>query len=195
MAQLYFRYGTMNSSKSAQLLMVNHNYEEQGKKTIIFKPALDTRDGKYVKSRALIGNVTATIIQKEDKGEMFQHAKSIMPDCVLVDEAQWLHENHIDELTDIVDELSIPVICYGLLTDFQGHLFDGSRRLLEVADKREEVKTVCRYCNKKAMFNMRVFEGEPIFHGEQLQVGGNESYIPVCRKCFKDRKQKWESNA
>lgn len=184
MAKLYFRYGTMNSSKSAQLLMVNHNYISEGKTTLIFKPSLDTRDGAYVKSRVIKEHLPAILITDNDKGKMYELVKKERPNAVLVDEVQFFSEEFIVELVDIVDSLNIPVLCYGLMTDFTGHLFEGSKSLIENGARLEEVKTVCVYCDVKANYNMRVVDDIPVFSGEVVQVGGNESYKAVCRKCY-----------
>lgn len=184
MAKLYFRTGTMNSSKSAQLLMVKHNYEEQGKKVIIFKPRLDTRDGDKVKSRALHETSPAALVGVSEVNRMFDLVEAVRPDCVLIDEVQFMTPEQVDELGRIVDLLSVPVIAYGLSTDFQTNLFAGSKRLIEIGAKVEEIKTVCWDCNARAVFNMRTSDGVPVFSGQQVQVGGNESYRPVCRSCY-----------
>lgn len=191
MAKLYFRYGTMNSGKSIEVLRTAHNYEEQGKSVLLFTPSIDNRYGA--------GNVTSRIgMQKEaltvgSSTDMYAIAKERMPSCVLIDEAQFLNGKQVSQLTDICDELDIPVIAYGLRSDFLGSLFEGSLHLFAVADKIEEVKTVCWYCDRKAVMNMRCKDGKPVFQGEQIQIGGNESYIPVCRKCYKIRKKQSES--
>ncbi|MFD2671628.1 thymidine kinase [Marinicrinis sediminis] len=192
MAQLYFYYGTMNSSKSAQLLMANHNYRDQGKNTIVFKPKRDTRDGPYVTSRAFEEQLPVIWIGEDEQGRMCATTREQMAErdihCVLVDEAQFLTPAQVDELTDIVDELQVPVLCYGLITDFQTHFFAGSRRLMEIADKRSEIKTVCYYCTSKSLINMRIDEqGQAVTAGEQVKIGGNDTYRPVCRKCYKQR--------
>lgn len=188
MAQLYFNYGTMNSSKSAQLLMVHHNYVSQGKTVMVFKPKLDTRDGAYVKSRALEDKIPAFSIDSNEYDFMFNLVEKQKPDCVLVDEVQFLTTHQIDELGRIVDLLGIPVIGYGLMSDFQANLFPGSKRMIELGAKLTEIKTVCWYCDAKAVHNMRFYKGKPIFEGEQVMVGGNESYKPVCRACFNKAK-------
>lgn len=190
MAKLRYKEGTMNSSKTAQLLMTRFNYIEQGKKVVIFKPMLDTRDGAFVKSRALGEKVPAKMIYKHEIDSMFLYTEKEKPDCVLIDEVQFMPEHQIDELSKIVDLLGIPVIAYGLLTDFQGKLFPGSQRLIEIGAFVENIKTVCWDCSKAAVYNMRLFNGEPVFHGEQVQVGGNESYKPVCRSCYTKAKSK-----
>ncbi|MFD0695524.1 thymidine kinase [Paenibacillus sp. GCM10027628] len=187
MAKLYFRYGTMNSGKSIEVLRVAHNYEEQGKKVLLLTPVVDDRYG--------VGQVASRIgMQKnalvvDDQLDMIELARAEQPNCILVDEAQFLNKLQVAQLIDIVDDLNIPVIAYGLRADFMGELFEGSTALIAVADTIEEIKTVCWYCDKKAIMNMRCKDGEPIFHGEQIQIGGNESYVPVCRKCYASRKK------
>lgn len=189
MAKLRFKYGTMNSSKSANLLMTQHNYTEQGKKVLIFKPKLDTRDGHFVKSRALNERQPAIMIEVNELDTMFSTTQIEQPDCVLVDEVQFMTPRQIEELGEIVDILNIPVIAYGLMSDFQSKLFPGSQRLIEIGALLEEIKTICFYCNKRATMNMRLLDGEPTFDGDQVQVGGNDSYKPVCRSCFNTAKK------
>ncbi|AMA71617.1 MULTISPECIES: thymidine kinase [Aneurinibacillus] len=189
MAQLYFRYGTMNSGKSVEILKVAHNYEEQGKRVMIFTSVLDDRYGKgYVASR--IGLKREAIAVEEDTNikTIVEMNEQGLPNCVLVDEGQFLKRHHILQLTEIVDELEIPVIVYGLKNDFSNRLFEGSEALLLYADKLEEIKTVCWFCDRKATMVLRVKDGEPVYEGEQIQIGGNDSYIPVCRKCYKHPK-------
>jgi thymidine kinase len=187
MAQLYFRYGTMNSGKSVEILKVAHNYEEQGKRVMIFTSVLDDRYGTgYVASRIGLKR-EAIVVDKDTNIKTIVESNSEgLPNCVLVDEGQFLNKHHILQLTDIVDELGIPVIVYGLKNDFSNHLFEGSEALLLYADKLEEIKTVCWFCDRKATMVLRVKEGKPVYEGEQIQIGGNDSYIPVCRKCYKN---------
>ena len=182
MAQLYFRYGTMNASKSMQLLTVAHNYQEQGKSVLIFYPSTDTRgDVGAVSSR--IG-ISKPAIQIDDKINIISAVKSVMPDCVLVDESQFLTKNNVLDFTRVVDELNIPVMCYGLLRDFKNQLFEGSYNLICYADKLEEIKTVCTYCNKKAIMILRFVDDKPTYEGEQVQIGDNEDYKSVCRRHY-----------
>ncbi|MEO3946541.1 thymidine kinase [Gorillibacterium sp. CAU 1737] len=188
MAKLYYRYGTMNSGKSMDILKIANNYEEQGKSVLIFTSVVDTRHG--------IGKVTSRVgFQREAlllDEHMVERVKEAMPDCVVIDEAQFATTHQIDRMAEIVDQLNIPVIAYGLMTDFQGKMFEGSKRLLELADRIEEIKTVCWYCNSKARFNTR-FQGEKaVFTGEQLDIGGNDKYRPLCRKCYRKEKEKSE---
>jgi thymidine kinase len=186
MAQLYFRYGTMNSGKSVEILKVAHNYEEQGKTVMIFTSVLDDRYGRgYVASRIGLKREAIVIDEETDIKSIVEMNEEGLPNCVLVDEGHFLRRHHIIQLTEIVDELHIPVIVYGLKNDFANQLFEGSEALLLYADKLEEIKTVCWFCDRKATMALRVNNGEPVYEGEQIQVGGNESYIPVCRRCYK----------
>ncbi|MDX1972027.1 MAG: thymidine kinase [Candidatus Sumerlaeia bacterium] len=183
MAQLYFRYSTMNAGKSIEVLKIANNYEEQGKRVLLFTHVIDNRYG--------VGKITSRIgpsrdaIAIDDSTNVAEIVRQHLPlHCVLVDEGQFLSRDHVLQLCRIADEDKIPVIVYGLKTDFQARLFPGSEALLCYADKIEEVKTVCWYCNRKALFNMRVSNGKPVRHGEQVMIGGNESYVPVCREHF-----------
>lgn len=183
MAQLYFKYGAMNSGKSFELLKVAHNYEEQDKAVRLFTSGIDDRDGiGYVSSR--IGmrreakpvlkntNIYDYILKESEKEKIW---------CVLIDEAQFLKKEHVFQLTKIVDELEIPVMAFGLKNDFMNNLFEGSQYLLLHAEKIEEIKTICWYCGKKAIMNLRISDGRPVYEGDQIHIGGNESYFPVCR--------------
>ena len=156
MAQLYFRYGAMNSGKSIEIIKVAHNYEEQGKSVIIMTSALDTReDFGTVASRVGLQREAEVIF---DNSNVFEMVNEVDPDasCILVDEAQFLKREHVRQLTRIVDEMGIPVIAFGLKNDFQNNLFEGSQALLEYADKIEEMKTICWFCGRKAIMNMRI---------------------------------------
>ena len=189
MAKLYFRYGAMGSSKTANALMVKHNYMEKGMKVLFLKPAIENRDGKMkVKSRIGIESYFQIVEDFfNDKTKLLQDKLKDVS-CVIVDEAQFLDPLYVDVLADtVVDYLNIPVICYGLRTDFEGYLFDGSKRLMEVADVIEEIPTVC-WCGKKAKFNARICNGKKVTSGEQIMMGGNESYVSLCRKHFKEGK-------
>lgn len=186
MAKLYFRYGTMNSGKSIEVLRTAYNYEEQGKNVLLFTPSIDDRYGTGIVASRTGMQKKAIIV--DDRIDMYELAKKEKPNCVLIDEAQFLKREQIERLTDICDHLNIPVIAYGLRSDFVGNLFEGSLHLFALADKIEEIKTVCWYCDRKAVMNMRCKEGKPVFEGDQIQIGGNESYIPVCRKCYKSCK-------
>lgn len=182
MSKLIFFYGTMKSSKSAQLIMTAYNYQQQNKPFIIFKPSIDTRDQNVVKSRALSTTYPVYTFNENDRGYIYNMVKLRKYHAVLVDEIQFAKDYHVDELARIVYELNIPVLCYGLLIDFKGQLFEGSKRLVELADLRE-VKTVCWYCDRKARFNMRTVDGVPTFEGDQIQIG-DEEYDPICLKCY-----------
>lgn len=183
MAQLYFRYGAMNSGKSFEVLKVAHNYEEQNKKVIIFTSGIDNRAGTGIISsrpgfsREVIAIMDETeifdIVKEENKKEKVW--------CVLIDEAQFLNKDHVRQLTKIADDLDIPVMTFGLKNDFMNRLFEGSENLLLYADKIEEIKTICWYCGKKATMNLRFSDGVPVYEGRQIFIAGNESYYPVCR--------------
>lgn len=178
MAKLYFRYGAMGSSKTANAIMVRYNYEERGQKCLMLKPRLDTRDGaRLVASRCGL-SCGCTYVEELDTVDVASY------DCLIVDEAQFLTCAQVEKLVSVVDEMGIPVICYGLRTDFRGELFEGSRLLLACADTIEEVKTVC-WCGRKATCNARLFNGKVVYTGEQIMLGGNESYIALCRKHWK----------
>lgn len=187
-AQLFFKYGAMNSGKSIEILKVAHNYEEQGKSVVIFTSGLDTRAGVgVIESRIGLKRDALPI---RDDTDVFEYVKQNDADaaCVLIDEAQFLQKKHILQLTKIVDELNIPVMTFGLKNDFQNHLFEGSQNLLIYADKLEEMKTICWFCKKKATMNLRIHDGQPVYEGEQVMIGGNESYYPVCRRHYFDPK-------
>jgi thymidine kinase len=172
----------MNSGKSIEVLRTAHNYEEQGKTVMLFTPAVDNRYGEGVITSRIGIQRSAVIIT--EKTDLFRLAEEGKPDCVLVDEAQFLTREQVLALCEIVDELGIPAIAYGLRADFRGELFPGSYHLLALADKIEEIKTVCWQCRRKATMNMRLHNGKPVFEGEQILIGGNESYLPVCRRCY-----------
>jgi len=181
MSKLIFRYGAMGSSKTANALMVRYNYVEKGKKVVLLKPKCENRDGeKNIRSRIGLEDPCefAEDFLESYNGESY--------DCIIVDEVQFLSESIIDKLSDLVDTYGITVICYGLRTDFQSNLFPGSKRLMELADDIEQIKTIC-WCGKRAHFNARVLNGKMITVGEQVQLGGNESYTALCRKHFKER--------
>lgn len=184
MAKLYFRYGAMGSSKTANALMVAYNYKERGKRVLLAKPKLDTREMGVLHSR--IG-LEQPCIYVEELVEM-PLAKLASYDCVIVDEAQFCKKGDVEFFTYLVDKLDIPVICYGLRTDFQMNLFEGSMWLLAWADKIEELKTVC-WCGSGARCNARIdSSGNMVSSGEQVELGANERYISLCRKHFIERK-------
>ena len=186
LAQLFFKYGAMNSGKSIEILKVAHNYEEQNKKVMLFTSAIDNRDEVgYVSSRIGVRREATPVFDDTDIYQLVKegHLEEEVY-CVLIDESQFLSKEHILALTKVVDELGIPVMAFGLKNDFLNELFEGSKYLLLYADKIEEIKTICWYCHKKANMNMRMVEGKPVYAGEQIQLGGNESYYPVCRKHY-----------
>lgn len=180
----FFKYGAMNSGKSIEILKVANNYEEQKKPVLIFTSGMDTRDEVgYVSSRVGLRRRAVPIF---DDTNIFDYVESCRqkPYCVLIDEVQFLTKAHVLQLANIVDTLDIPVMGFGLKNDFRNELFEGSKYMLLYADKIEEMKTICWFCHKKAIMNLRVDEqGKPIYDGEQIQIGGNETYYPVCRKC------------
>ena len=179
--KLCFRFGAMGASKTANALMTKHNYEEKGKTVLLMKPSIDTRDGAViVKSRV---GLESNCYLVEDVLENLDNYLSNKPDCIIVDEAQFLTEQQVDTLASIVDKLDIPVLCYGLKTDFRSNLFDGSKRLLELADEIEEIPTIC-WCGRKARFNGRVIDDELVKSGETIFLGADESYVALCRKHY-----------
>lgn len=186
-AKLYFKYGCMGSSKSAQALITKFNYEELGMKVWIIKPAIDTRDGKnIIKSRIGLKSEVQIIESNESIIDLFLSSEMKI-NVIIVDESQFLTPEQVDELRSITIAFDIPVIAYGLRTDFQTKLFPGSQRLLEVADKIEEIKTMCE-CGKKAIVNARINEtGNVIVEGEQIQLGANNLYVPMCYSCYKKK--------
>ncbi len=181
MAKLYFRYGVMNASKSTQLLTVAHNYEEQGKRARLFTPAINTRDGVGVIASRVGIQKPATIV--DDTMNLFDEIARDVPDCVLIDEVQFLRAVQIFQLAEAADHLRVPVIGYGLLKDFRNHLFEGSEAMIRFADQIEEIKTICAHpdCNRKATMILKRKNGVPVYEGEQIEVGGNELYDSVCR--------------
>ena len=184
-AKLWFFYGAMGSSKTADALMKRYNYHERGMKAALLKPKLENRDGeKIIRSR--IG-LQAECDYVEDFLESVKENGKPDYDAIIVDEAQFLSREQIDALSDIVDNYDIPVLCYGLRTDFQSNAFEGSARLLELADELIETSTVC-WCGRKARFNARVCNGKVVRNGAQVQMGGNESYVALCRRHFKQGK-------
>jgi thymidine kinase len=177
-AKLYFRYGTMDSAKSMNLLAVAHNYRKQGKRVLLVKPRLDTRFGATkISSRS---GLEADADLMVDEHSVLDPREFAGLDCVLVDEAQFLSPSLIEDLRRITVDPGVPVICYGLRTDFRTKLFPGAQRLMELADGIEEVKVTCQYCSKKAICNLRFVAGAPAVTGPQIQLGADEHYAPVC---------------
>ena len=185
MAKLYFKYGAMGSSKTAQALITRYNYEENDLRVWLIKPSADSRDGgAVIRSRIGLEGVAQILSPEADVLEIFRTEQQGKCDVIIVDECQFLTEAQIDQLRAIVDEHNVPVMCFGLRTDFQCHLFAGSRRLMEVADTIQEIKTICD-CGAKATVNARIdSEGHIVTQGEQLFLGGNDSYIAMCHKCW-----------
>lgn len=185
MSKLYFKYGAMGSSKTANLLITKFNYEEKGKRVLLLKPSADDRDG---------AQVVHSRIGLEERADIIAEKKSILDtwyekietaDVILIDEAQFLSEEQVDELHEIVLRYGIPVICYGLLTDFTSHLFPGSKRLIEIAESLQEIKTICE-CGRKATCNARFNEkGQALLTGDQIVMGGNDMYKSMCYACWK----------
>ncbi len=184
MAKLYFRYGAMDSAKTLNLLAVAHNYRKQGKRVKLFKPALDDRFGAArIASRAGL-DAEADQLLAPDTRLRPEDLQGI--DCVLVDEAQFLSPAVVEQLRMVTHTLRIPVICYGLRTDYQTRLFPGSRRLMELCDSIEEVKVTCQFCDRKAVFNLRMLDGHAQVEGEQVLLGDTE-YAPVCSGHYLER--------
>ncbi|MDY3225849.1 MAG: thymidine kinase [Candidatus Faecousia sp.] len=185
MAKLYFKYGAMGSSKTAQALITKYNYEENDLNVWLIKPSADVRDGAQIlRSRIGLEAEVEVIPPETDIYARFLGGKIQQCDVIIVDECQFLTEAQIDQLRAIVDEHNIPVMCFGLRTDFQTKLFPGSRRLMEVADTIQEIKTICD-CGAKATVNARIDEtGHIITQGAQVVLGGNDSYIAMCHKCY-----------
>ena len=185
MAKLYFKYGAMGSSKTAQALITKYNYEENDLKVWLIKPSADTRDGVQI-LRSRIGLVaTVEVVAPEvDVYDLFRKTRAGRCDVIIVDECQFLTEGQIDQLRAIVNDYNIPVMCFGLRTDFQTRLFPGSLRLMEVADTIQEIKTICD-CGAKATVNARIDgQGHIVTEGAQVVLGGNDSYIAMCHKCY-----------
>lgn len=195
MAKLYFKYGAMGSSKSAQALITQFNYEEMGMRVWLIKPSVDNRDGaNVVMSRIGLSRKAEVITPEDNIIEKYDAAGKC--DVIIADEAQFFTPKQIDEMRELVDERDLPVLCFGLRTDFLTHAFPGSLRLLELADSITEIKTVCE-CGAKATVNARVDEnGRIITQGEQVFLGGNDSYIAMCHRCWKRKiKEQQEKQA
>lgn len=183
MAKLYFKYGSMGSSKTAQALITKYNYEENGMKVWLVKPAADKRDGEVIlKSRVGLQAVAEVVSPEINVTERFRQHDKI--DVIIVDECQFMTPAQIDQLREIVDLYNVPVLCFGLRTDFLSTLFDGSRRLFEVADTITEIKAICD-CGAKATTNARIdSDGYIVTEGDQLLLGGNDRYLAMCHKCW-----------
>ena len=184
MAKLYFKFGAMGCSKTAQALITKFNYEERGMKVLLVKPSTDNRDGATtVRSRIGLQAEAITVPESVDLYDLYKDENS---DCnvIIVDECQFLHPDQVDQLSRVVMDFDVPVLCFGLSTDFLTHLFPGSRRLFEIADSIQEIKSVCK-CGDKATVNARLDDdGNVAFSGDQLCLGGNERYVAMCKKCW-----------
>ena len=186
MAKLYFKYGVMGSSKSAQALITKFNYEELGMTVWLIKPSIDTRDGADVVKSRIGLSATAQIITPEDD-IIAQYRNAGKHDVIIADEAQFFTPAQIDQLRTLVDEDDLPVLCFGLRTDFLTHFFPGAKRLMELADSLTEIKTVCA-CGRKATVNARIDEqGRITTEGSQVLLGGNDRYVAMCHKCWKEK--------
>ena len=186
MAKLYFKYGAMGSSKSAQALITQFNYEELGMRVWLIKPSVDTRDGAdIIKSRIGLQRSARVITPGQNIAE--EYAKLEKYDVIIADEAQFFTPDQIDQLRSLVDDENLPVLCFGLRTDFLTHFFPGARRLMELADSITEIKTVCQ-CGRKATVNARIDgSGRIVTEGDQVFLGGNDSYVAMCHKCWKKK--------
>ena len=187
MAQLYYRYSTMNAGKSIELIKVAYNYEERGKNVLTLIPSVDDRYGiGVITSR--IGVQREAIVVNDDTNilELYMRENEKHKiDCVLIDECQFLKKHHVQELVEIVDSCEVPVLAYGLKNDFRNELFEGSYYMLIYADKIEEIKTIC-WCGRKATMVARVVDGQIVKQGEQVVIGGNDMYVSLCRKHYND---------
>lgn len=182
MAKLYFRHGTVGSAKTLNLLAVAHNYRQQGKKVLLMKPDLDTRFGKeQIRSRAGLEMQADVLIRTEESLKGIDYAGI---SCILIDEAQFLSAKVIEALRKICHVWDIPILCYGLRTDFKSHLFEGSSRLMELADSIEEVKATCHFCNRKSILNLKHVNGIATDEGPSVELGAEEKYFPACYKCY-----------
>ncbi len=187
MAQLYFRYSTMNAGKSIELIKVAYNYEERGKRVLTLVPSADNRYGTgVITSRIGIQRQAIMVSQDSNILEIFMREREKDDiDCVLIDESQFLKKHHVQELVEIVDSFNVPVLAYGLKNDFRNEMFEGSYYLLIYADKIEEIKTIC-WCGRKATMIARIVNGEFVKKGEQIVIGGNDMYVSLCRKHYND---------
>ncbi len=184
MAKLYFKYGVMGSSKTAQALITKFNYEERGMKVWLIKPQIDNRDGDHlIKSRAGLSSPAYILPDEEDVYESYLKLPDPV-DVIIIDEAQFLTEKQVDQLSMIVIDHNIPVLCFGLRADFRTKMFPGSKRLMEIADSITEIKTICS-CGRKATVNVRLDgNGRIITEGEQILIGGNDTYTAMCYQCY-----------
>lgn len=188
--------GTMNSMKSAMALMKARKYLTDGESHLAFKPGRDSRDGAFIASRAIKDKLEANVVEFHERDVMYNMCRFVKPDHVIVDEVQFMPEHQIEELARIAYELDIKVECFGLKVDFMTHLFPGSRRLIELADRIVNVENDCSVsgCRNPATKNIRLEDGKPIFHGQIIQVGKEETYRSVCLSCYMRMKKEAESN-
>lgn len=193
MSKLYFRYGAMNCGKTTNLLQVAHNYEERGMKVLLLKPSIDTKASTKVSSRIGVEREVNHLVLPDENLKGYLTLIKDKTECIIVDEAQFLSEKQVDELFVFSKLTSIPVICYGLRTDFRSNLFLGSKRLFELADNIEELYTICR-CGKKARFNARIVNGVFTLEGDQVAIDGEVNYESLCGRCYlkKVKKMKGE---
>jgi thymidine kinase len=187
MAKLYFRYASMGAGKSLDLLKVAYNYKERKQNVLILSSSFDNRFGEGVVASRIGVQEPAKMVTTESSivgiVKLHQRTNKVKINCLLVDECQFLTKEQVEELTTVVDDMNIPVICYGLRIDYRGEPFEGSCWLMAYADTIEEIKTIC-HCGKKATMNMRIVDGVAVYEGEQIVIGGNESYVSVCRKHY-----------
>ena len=192
MAKLYFRYGAMNCGKTALLLQTVHNYEDRDMNVLVMKPKIDTKGDDKVVSRIGLERIVDHLIEQDE--DLFEYLTTNDEgiSCIFVDEAQFLQREQVDDLLHIVVKDDVPVICYGLRTDFNSNGFPGSTRLLEIAHSIEEMKTICK-CGSKATFNARMVDGKYTFDGDQVAIDGNSNvtYDSLCPKCYFDQKRKY----
>lgn len=193
MAKLYFKFGAMGCSKTAQALITKFNYEERGMKVLLLKPAVDNRYGETItKSRIGLQAQALAVRDVEDLYALYKRTYSAC-NVVIVDECQFLTPEQVDELGQIVIDFNVPVLCFGLATDFTTHMFPGSKRLFEIAESISEIKSVCK-CGAKATVNARMDDhGNIVFKGEQVCLGGNDRYVAMCRKCWLKKKAEQEA--
>lgn len=185
MGKVIFRYGTMGSSKSAHLLMTGYNFEEKKRKVFYLKPEVDTRSLNFIESRVGLKKECILLGNNRKITDLLGGPENIIGNIILVDESQFLTTAEVNELTQLADQLDILVICYGLRTDSNSHLFEGSKRLFEMADTLEEIKSTCE-CGKKTVMNGKYYQYGFILSEQQVDIGANEKYRAVCRKCWTD---------
>lgn len=190
MSKLYFYYSVMNSGKSAHIIMQVHNLREQKNNVLVMKPKLDTRDVGVIKSRALQTELHTILIDEETNifDIMYDYMEKIEINYLFVDEVSFLNKEHIEQLADVADVLQVPVFCYGLLTDYKSHLFEGSKRLIELSDSIRELKSPCIKCGRKATMHLRKIDDAYVFEGDSIHVGDTDTYESVCRSCYQEER-------